>query len=31
VEPPAFEDYRHGFRAGYNAFLHQGPPPGRGY
>jgi len=31
VEPPAIEAYRHGFRAGYNAFLHQGPPPGRGY
>jgi hypothetical protein len=31
VQPPAFEDYRHGFRAGYNAFLHQGPPPGPGY
>ena len=31
VQPPAFEDYRHGFREGYNAFLHQGPPPGSGY
>ncbi|MGD0939893.1 MAG: hypothetical protein ABR905_09270 [Terracidiphilus sp.] len=27
VSPDAFEDYRRGFRAGYNAFLHQGPPP----
>ncbi|HEV2485631.1 MAG TPA: hypothetical protein VGT08_08875 [Terracidiphilus sp.] len=25
VPPPEYEDYRHGFRAGYNAFLHQGP------
>jgi hypothetical protein len=30
VPPPAFEDYRHGFREGYNAFLHNSPPP-RGY
>ena len=27
VPPPAWEDYRHGFREGYGAFLHQGPPP----
>ncbi|MGD0730802.1 MAG: hypothetical protein ABR956_06025 [Terracidiphilus sp.] len=32
VPPPAAEDYRHAFRAGYDAFLHrtappQGPPP----
>jgi hypothetical protein len=30
VPPPAWEDYRHGFREGYQAFLHQAPPP-RGY
>ena len=30
VASPAFDDYRHAFKAGYNAFLHQGPPPGRG-
>ncbi len=30
VPPPAFEDYRHGFREGYGAFLHNSPPP-RGY
>jgi hypothetical protein len=29
VPPPAWDDYRHGFREGYGAFLHQGPPPGR--
>jgi hypothetical protein len=29
VPPPAVEDYRHGFREGYQAFLHQAPP--RGY
>jgi hypothetical protein len=29
VPPPAWEDYRHGFREGYQAFLHQAPP--RGY
>ena len=28
--PPAYEDYRHGFRARYNAFLHQAPTH-RGY
>lgn len=27
VPPPAFEDYRHGFREGYNAALHSAPPP----
>ena len=30
VPPPGVEEYRHGFRDGYNAFLHQAPPP-RGY
>ena len=30
VPPPAFADYRHAFRSGYEAFLHQGPPP-QGY
>jgi hypothetical protein len=28
VPPPGVEAYRHGFRDGYNSFLHQGPPPG---
>jgi hypothetical protein len=27
VPPPAFEDYRRGFRRGYEAFLHGAPPP----
>jgi hypothetical protein len=27
VPPPAFGDYRQGFREGYNQFLHQGRPP----
>jgi hypothetical protein len=27
VPPPAFENYRSGFKAGYDAFLRQGPPP----
>ncbi|HXR39364.1 MAG TPA: hypothetical protein VN776_09740 [Terracidiphilus sp.] len=27
VPPPAVEDYRHGFREGYQAFLHRTPPP----
>ena len=28
VPPPAFEDYRHGFRDGYRGvFQHGGPPP----
>jgi hypothetical protein len=27
VPPPAFEDYRHGFREGYRAAYHNGPPP----
>jgi len=27
VPPPAVEDYRHGFREGYGAFLHRTPPP----
>ena len=33
VPPPTFEDYRHGFREGYQAFLHQPatPPPPPGY
>jgi hypothetical protein len=26
VPPPAFEDYRHGFREGYEAFLHRSAP-----
>jgi hypothetical protein len=29
VPPPAVQDYRHGFRAGYQSFLERtGPPPG---
>jgi len=28
VPPPAFEDYRQGFRAGYEAVYRHGPPPG---
>jgi hypothetical protein len=28
VPPPAWEDYRHGFREGYQAFLRRTPPPG---
>ena len=27
VPPPAWGDYRSGFRQGYEQFLHQGPPP----
>jgi hypothetical protein len=27
VPPPAINDYRNGFREGYEGFLHQGPPP----
>lgn len=27
VPPPAWRDYRNGFRDGYNQFLHHGPPP----
>jgi len=27
VPPPAVEDYRHGFREGYQAFLHRNAPP----
>lgn len=27
VPPPAFNDYRRAFRAGYDAFIHHGPPP----
>ncbi|MGD0910804.1 MAG: hypothetical protein ABR928_02860 [Terracidiphilus sp.] len=27
VPPPAFEEYRHGFREGYHAALHNSPPP----
>ena len=27
VPPEAIQEYRHGFRGGYNAFLHQAPPP----
>jgi hypothetical protein len=30
VPPPAFEDYRHGFREGYRATFRNGPP-GPGY
>jgi hypothetical protein len=28
VTPEAAEDYRHGFREGYNAAFHGAPPPG---
>lgn len=28
VPPPAINEYRRAFRAGYDAFLHNGPPPG---
>ena len=28
VPPPAINDYRRAFRAGYDAFLHNGPRPG---
>jgi hypothetical protein len=28
VAPEAAEDYRHGFREGYNAAFHGAPPPG---
>jgi hypothetical protein len=31
VPPPAFEDYRQGFRAGYDAYMRHGPPPPAGY
>jgi hypothetical protein len=27
VSPPLFDDYRHGFRSGYEQVIHQGPPP----
>ena len=27
VPPPAFHDYREGFRQGYEQFLRHGPPP----
>jgi hypothetical protein len=27
VPPPAFEEYRHGFRAGYDQTFRGGPPP----
>jgi hypothetical protein len=27
VPGPAWDDYRNGFRQGYQQFLHQGPPP----
>ena len=30
VPPPAWEDYRHGFREGYQSFLQRNAPP-RGY
>jgi len=29
VPPPAFEDYRHGFREGYNRAMRELPPPAR--
>ena len=29
VPPPAFQDYRHGFREGYNRAMRELPPPGR--
>jgi hypothetical protein len=28
VPPPAFDEYRHGFRAGYDQTVRGGPPPG---
>jgi hypothetical protein len=31
VPPPAFEDYRHGFREGYQQTFQRGPGPGPGY
>jgi len=31
VPPPAFEDYRHGFREGYQQVFRHGPGPGPGY
>jgi hypothetical protein len=31
VPPPAFEDYRHGFRAGYQQVFRNGPTPPPGY
>ncbi|HEY6491134.1 MAG: hypothetical protein WCC26_05375 [Terracidiphilus sp.] len=31
VPPPAWEDYRHGFRDGYRAAYRNAPPPGPGY
>ena len=31
VPPPAFEDYRQGFREGYRGVYRNGPPPGPGY
>jgi hypothetical protein len=31
VPPPAFEEYRHGFRAGYDQTFRGGPPPPPGY
>jgi hypothetical protein len=27
VPPPAVEDYRHGFRVGYERIIHPAPPP----
>jgi hypothetical protein len=27
VPPPAWDDYRHGFQAGYDGAFHSGPPP----
>jgi hypothetical protein len=31
VPPPAFEDYRHGFRDGYRGVFEHGGPPPAGY
>jgi hypothetical protein len=31
VPPPAFEDYRHGFREGYQQVFQRAPGPGPGY
>jgi hypothetical protein len=31
VPPPAFEDFRHGFREGYQQVYQHGPGPGPGY
>jgi hypothetical protein len=31
VPPPAFEDFRHGFREGYQQVYQHGPAPAPGY